>query len=78
MVVLAGLGQVADPLDGLVAGLLEDPQEAHSEPRRREHGDLELQLDRRLDPRLVVAAAHKLNITTNQVLGVARYLLDPA
>jgi len=47
VLVRAGLGDVAHPFDGLVIRLLEHLEEAHVQPRRGEHGHLEVHDDRR-------------------------------
>ena len=77
MVVLSRLGEIANPLDGFVARLLEDPQESDSEAGGREHRDLELELNGGLDPNFIVGSAHELDLAPDQKLRVARNLLNP-
>jgi len=76
VLVLARLGQVANPLDWLVAALLLDSAEAHAQSRAREHGHVEVERDRGLDPRLLVFGRDEMHVRSEQILRVALKLLE--
>mmetsp|Transcript_36314 Transcript_36314/g.32588 ORF Transcript_36314/g.32588 Transcript_36314/m.32588 type:complete len:283 (-) Transcript_36314:184-1032(-) len=76
MLIITSLSNISDPFGWLVTTLLRNLQKSDSQSRSGEHGNLEVNGDRRFVPNLIRVSLRKLHITSQQSFVITLEFLD--